>query len=436
MKNKTHELLRYALPAVVENILQTSLGFVDGLLIAKISLVAVSAVSLVNGIMAVYQAVFIALAVAVATVISNSIGAKKTTARSDAIHDAVLLALLLGLVLSLFSLLFAQPILWALGARGALWQQGCLFFRVVAGSSILMVLMTVLGQLIRTADRPKTPMVINLVVNLLNFVLDLLLIFGYFGLPKLGVLGVGIGTALARLVGVGLLFYQLQKTPHRITAAIMRRQTSVFRSDIVKRALPIMGERLMMRLGDVLIFALIIAYGTKVFAGNSIGETLTAYNYLPAFGFATGVSILIGRAFGAKDQAQVQVLTRQSLVITAVVSTVLGGLIFALSPMMLHFFTQDPTAIAAARIVVLISFVSEPIVSGVIIYTAALQATGDAKSPFYITMAGMWVIRIGLAWLLGTRLGLGLLGVWLATILDNLFRVIVLKLRYERRIRN
>jgi Na+-driven multidrug efflux pump len=61
---------------VFENILQTSVGFVDSILIAKISLVAVSAVSLVNGVMAVYQAVFIALAVAVATVVSNAAGAR------------------------------------------------------------------------------------------------------------------------------------------------------------------------------------------------------------------------------------------------------------------------------------------------------------------------------------------------------------------------
>ena len=210
----------------------------------------------------------------------------------------------------------------------------------------------------------------------------------------------------------------------------------LFKTEIVKRALPIMGERLMMRLGDIVIFVIVIAYGSKVFAGNAIGETITAYNYLPAFGFATGASILIARAYGAKDSLEIRTLTKKSFVMTAIISTFVGGMIFAFSSFILNFFTTDVVAVSAAHVVILISFVSEPIVAGVIIYTAALQAMGDAKTPFYATMFGMWIIRIGLAWILGTAFGMGIWGVWIATVLDNIFRLIVLKLVYECRIKN
>lgn len=436
MKKETQALMTYSLPAVFENILQTTVGFVDSILIAKISLVAVSAVSLVNGVMAVYQAVFIALAVAVATVVSNVIGAKKTGEIPETVRQSLVLSLLLGLVLSSLSLIFAQPILRLMGAKGEIFQQGIVFFRVIAGTSILMVLMTVLGQLIRTAGKPKTPLTINLVVNVLNFLLDLILIFGLLGFPKLGILGAGIGTALSRLIGVILLFIQLQKTSNRLQGSLFTDKLQILKTEIVKRALPIMAERLTMRLGDIVIFIIIIAYGTKVFAGNSIGETITAYNYLPAFGFATGASILIARAFGARNMVDIRRLTQKSFLITAIISTLLGGLIFILAPVIFNFFTQDTAAISASRVVILVSFMSEPIVAGVIIYTAALQAMGDAKTPFYATMTGMWLIRIGLAWVLGTGLGLEIWGVWIATVLDNIFRFFVLKLSYERRIKN
>ncbi|MCJ1969804.1 MATE family efflux transporter [Lactococcus carnosus] len=436
MKKNSKELINYALPAVFENILQTTVGFVDSVLIAKISLVAVSAVSLVNGVMAVYQAVFIALAVAVITVVSSITGAKKSDTLSETVRTAIVLSLVVGGVFSVMSLLFAHPILVALGAKGAVLSQGIIFLRVVAGTSILMVLMIVLGQLVRSAGQPKLPLMINIVVNILNFIFDVILIFGLFGFPKLGILGAGIGTALARLVGVVMLVLALQKTSHRIEGHLFSGKLHIFNSEIVKRALPIMGERLMMRLGDIVIFVIIIVYGTDVFAGNAIGETITAYNYLPAFGFATGASILIARAFGQKKKAEISSLTKKSFVITAILSTILGGIIFAISPVFISFFTDNATAISAARIVIFISFISEPIVSGVIIYTAALQAMGDAKTPFYATLIGMWTIRIGVAWVLGTGLGFGLWGVWIATVLDNIFRFFVLKLRYERRLKN
>lgn len=436
MKENTRRLIDYSLPAVFENILQTSVGFVDSVLIAKISLVAVSAVSLVNGVMAVYQAVFIALAVAVATVVSNAAGARASKAVSENVRQSIALSLMVGVILSLLSLVLAHPILRAMGASGDILQQGIIFFRVIAGTSVLIVLMTVLGQLIRTAGQTRTPLTINLIVNILNFCLDFILIFGLFGFPRLGILGAGIGTALSRLIGVGLLFHKLQQTSHRLQGPIFSRDQHIFKTEIVKRALPIMGERLMMRLGDIVIFVIIIAYGSKVFAGNAIGETITAYNYLPAFGFATGASILIARAYGAKDHLEIRKLTKSSFVMTAIISTLVGGIIFAFSTFILNFFTFDAVAVSAAQVVILISFVSEPIVAGVIIYTAALQAMGDAKTPFYATMFGMWVIRIGVAWLLGTAFGWGIWGVWIATVLDNIFRLIVLKLVYECRIKN
>ena len=436
MKENTRRLIDYSLPAVFENILQTSVGFVDSVLIAKISLVAVSAVSLVNGVMAVYQAVFIALAVAVATVVSNAAGARASKAVSENVRQSIALSLMVGVILSLLSLVLAHPILRAMGASGDILQQGIIFFRVIAGTSVLIVLMTVLGQLIRTARQTRTPLTINLIVNILNFCLDFILIFGLFGFPRLGILGAGIGTALSRLIGVGLLFHKLQQTSHRLQGPIFSRDQHIFKTEIVKRALPIMGERLMMRLGDIVIFVIIIAYGSKVFAGNAIGETITAYNYLPAFGFATGASILIARAYGAKDHLEIRKLTKTSFVMTAIISTLVGGIIFAFSTFILNFFTFDAVAVSAAQVVILISFVSEPIVAGVIIYTAALQAMGDAKTPFYATMFGMWVIRIGIAWLLGTAFGWGIWGVWIATVLDNIFRLIVLKLVYECRIKN
>lgn len=436
MKENTRRLIDYSLPAVFENILQTSVGFVDSVLIAKISLVAVSAVSLVNGVMAVYQAVFIALAVAVATVVSNAAGARASKAVSENVRQSIALSLMVGVILSILSLVLAHPILRAMGASGDILQQGIIFFRVIAGTSVLIVLMTVLGQLIRTAGQTRTPLTINLIVNILNFCLDFILIFGLFGFPRLGILGAGIGTALSRLIGVGLLFHKLQQTSHRLQGPIFSRDQHIFKTEIVKRALPIMGERLMMRLGDIVIFVIIIAYGSKVFAGNAIGETITAYNYLPAFGFATGASILIARAYGAKDHLEIRKLTKTSFVMTAIISTLVGGIIFAFSTFILNFFTFDAVAVSAAQVVILISFVSEPIVAGVIIYTAALQAMGDAKTPFYATMFGMWVIRIGVAWLLGTAFGWGIWGVWIATVLDNIFRLIVLKLVYECRIKN
>ncbi|MFD3020394.1 MATE family efflux transporter [Streptococcus agalactiae] len=154
---------------------------------------------------------------------------------------------------------------------------------------------------------------------------------------------------------------------------IIKRMTWKISAQILNLALPSAGERLMMRAGDVVIVAIVVQLGTNVVAGNAIGETLTQFNYMPGLGIATATIILI-----------------------------------------------------------LLSFVGVPATIGTLIYTAAWQGLGNAKLPFYTTTIGMWLIRVVLGYLLGIVFELGLLGVWMATIADNIFRWLFLKVRYHR----
>ncbi|MCC9883353.1 MATE family efflux transporter, partial [Streptococcus agalactiae] len=97
-----------------------------------------------------------------------------------------------------------------------------------------------------------------------------------------------------------------------------------------------------------------------------------------------------------------------------------------------QLFTNNPSAIKGSLIVILLSFVGVPATIGTLVYTAAWQGLGNAKLPFYTTTIGMWLIRVVLGYLLGIVFELGLLGVWMATIADNIFRWLFLKVRYHR----
>ncbi|MCF0232119.1 MAG: MATE family efflux transporter, partial [Enterococcus sp.] len=95
-------------------------------------------------------------------------------------------------------------------------------------------------------------------------------------------------------------------------------------------------------------------------------------------------------------------------------------------------FTTNPQAISASLTVMLFSFLGGPATAGTLIYTALWQALGKAKLPFYATTLGMWGLRIVLGYVLGVVLNQGLMGVWLATIVDNIFRWLFLKYLYHR----
>ena len=383
------KILNIALPAMVENFLQMLMGMVDSYLVASLGLVAISGVSVAGNVITIYQAIFIALGAAVSSLISKSLGEGDRDNLAYHTSEAIKLTLILSVFLGLFSLVFGRQILAWLGTEPVVANAGGLYLALIGGTILLLGLMTTLGSLIRATSNPRMPMYISFLSNLLNVLFSSLAIFIF----HMGIVGVALGTILARLVGVFILWKELSLP--------LAPWSWKLDWELLRLSLPAAGERLMMRAGDVVMIAIIVKFGTDAVAGNAIGEVLTQFNYMPSFGVATAtVMFLFG--FG-------QPLTQ--------LYTTAGG------------------AVQASLSVILFSLLGVPMTAGTVIYTAVWQGLGNAKLPFYATTVGMWLIRIVAGYFLGVRLGLGLPGVWTATLLDNGFRWLFLQILYQRKMR-
>ena len=104
---KENKILALAIPATIENILQTTVGFIDALMISKIGLVAVSAVGIANTVLNVYLALFIALGVGASALIAQKIGAKKSDEAQTVTNQSVLLTVAISVLLGMLSIFFA-----------------------------------------------------------------------------------------------------------------------------------------------------------------------------------------------------------------------------------------------------------------------------------------------------------------------------------------
>jgi len=107
--------------------------------------------------------------------------------------------------------------------------------------------------------------------------------------------------------------------------------------------------------------------------------------------------------------------------------------IAVMAPFILRRFTNDPEIIAGGALLLRMGVLLEPGRVFNIVVISSLRATGDARFPFKMGIASMWGLWVPLAWLLGLRLGLGLPGVWLAMMVDEWFRGIVMYRRWRRR---
>lgn len=417
MNKHTKELLRIALPAMAENILQMLMGMVDSYLVASLGLVALSGVSLANNILAVYQAIFIALAAAISARLAQILGHGKSEKMSYIASESLKITLFVSLVFGGLALLSGPNLLTSLGAEVAVAQTGGLYLMLVGGGILFLGLMMSLGAMLRTLGQPRFPMYISLLSNLLNVLFS---VFAVFVLHA-GVAGVAFGTVLSRLIGCFLLWAKLSIPFEKWTWSLDR--------ELIRLALPTTGERLMMRAGDVVVVALITGLGTAVVAGNAIGETLTQFNYMPAMGIATATIILTAKH--RQEQAEVEDIFKRSFFLSLLFMLLVAATTYLSGPHLISLYSKEPQVVQASQTVLLFSMLGVPVTAATLILTALWQGLGNARLPFYATSLGMWLVRIGLAYLLVRVFHLGLQAIWIATIADNAFRAGVLFFQYR-----
>ncbi|HFR3976149.1 TPA: MATE family efflux transporter [Streptococcus suis] len=417
MNKHTKELLRIALPAMAENILQMLMGMVDSYLVASLGLVALSGVSLANNILAVYQAIFIALAAAISARLAQILGHGKSEKMSYIASEGLKITLFVSLVLGGLALLSGSNLLTSLGAEVAVAQAGGLYLILVGGGILFLGLMMSLGAMLRTLGQPRFPMYISLLSNLLNVLFSAFAVF----VLHAGVAGVALGTVLSRLIGCLLLWAKL--------AIPFEKWTWSWDVELIRLALPTTGERLMMRAGDVVVVALITGLGTAVVAGNAIGETLTQFNYMPAMGIATATIILTAKH--RRNQSAVEDILKRSFFLSLLFMLLVATTTYLFGPLLISLYSTDPQVVQASQTVLLFSMLGVPVTAATLILTALWQGLGNAKLPFYATTIGMWLVRIGIAYLLVTFFKIGLSAIWIATILDNAFRAGVLFFQYR-----
>ncbi|HEL1324127.1 TPA: MATE family efflux transporter [Streptococcus equi subsp. zooepidemicus] len=422
MTHNRKKILSLALPSMAENILQMLIGIIDNYLAAQIGLTAVSGIAIANNILTIYQALFIALGAAVSSLIARSIGEQNHSREINYMANAILVTGALSVVLGLVSIVGYKSILAFLGAASLVARLGGQYLAIVGGMILSLGLLTSLGAIIRAKGQPSIPMKVSLLTNLLNAVFSALSLYVW----GFGVIGIAWSTVASRLIGVVILCHFLP------VKEIIKRFANPLDKEIFSLSLPAAGERLMMRAGDVLIVTIIVRFGTEALAGNAIGETLTQFNYMPGLAMSTATVILVANQLGSGKGATIAKTVKETFLLATLMMLVMGLITYLLGPNLLPLFTADAKAQQAGMVVLVFSLLGVPATAGTLVYTAAWQGIGQAKLPFYATTIGMWLVRISLGYFIGVTLNYGLIGVWLATILDNATRWLILAVAFKK----
>jgi len=429
-KQKITAIVSLAVPAMIENILQTVVGFVDTLFVSKLGLNEVTAVGVANAVLAVYIAIFMALGVGTSSLIARSIGAGNIDKAKSIARQSTIISAIFGLLFGVITLFFSEPLLRLMGAKSNVLADGITYFQIVAIPSIFISLMFIFGSILRASGDTKTPMKVSWWINFIHIGLDYVLIFGIFGFKGYGVAGAALATVFVRLIGTVILYLYIKKS--KVSFSLFGSYSKEDSFSILKLSTPAAIERLIMRLGQVLYFGLIVKIGADTYAAHSIAGNIETFSYMPGYGLAIAATTLVGQSVGAKRLKEAYQYGMMTTWIAVGFMSFVGVLLYFLSPWIATWFTTDKNAVNMVVTALRIDAFAQPALAIGLVLAGALQGAGDTKSPMYSTAIGMWVIRVVGVYVLGIHLGMGIAGVWLSIAIDLYVRALFLLYRFRK----
>lgn len=429
-KEKVVAILFLAIPAMIENILQTVVGFVDTLFVAKLGLVEVTAVGVANAVLNVYMAIFMAIGIGASSLITRSIGADNIDKAKAIAKQSTLLSLIIGIIFGLITLFFSKSLLLLMGAEPQVIKEGSVYLRIVGIPSVFISIMLIFGSILRASGDTKTPMNVAWWMNILHIGLDYVLIFGLGGWLGWGVAGAAWATVIVRILGTFALYYYIQKSNISFSLFDSNDSKSLL-SPIIKLSIPAAIERLIMRLGQILYIGLIVYIGTETFAAHIIAGNIEMFSYMPGYGLAIAATTLVGQYIGAGKSTDAYHYGLLTTGIAVIFMSLIGVIMFFCASWMAAWFTTDIEAIQMVTTALKIDAFAQPALAIGFVLAGALQAAGDTKSPMYSTAIGMWLIRIIGIYVLGIYFDLGIAGIWIAIVLDIVVRAVFLTWRYR-----
>lgn len=426
-----------AWPAIIQEAMNTVVTYVDTAMVGVLGANASAAVGLTGSVGWLLGSISIAFGVGILAVCAQGDGAGDVKKVQTTGQQALFIGLAVGLVISIVAVIIA-PVLpaWLNGAKEIRSEAGR-YFLIVSAPFVFRTMIIVLSSALRAVKDMKTPMMINVYMNLMNIILNFFLIYPTRKIAGITVIGANMGVAGAALatalsfVAGGIMIFR-----HYYFNEIFDFQNTGFHFDkpvcleCLTIAFPVVMERSVICLGHVTFASIIAKLGVTSLAAHTIALQAEQAFYAPGYGFQSAVSTLVGNAIGERDAKKVKQTTYLISAITFLIMLLAGILLFIFARDLMMFFTPDQSVVALGTTVLRIVSVSEPIYGILVILEGTFNGMGDTKAPFVFSLITMWGIRILGSLLMIHIFALGLESVWCMMVLDNIARCLMLMVRF------
>ena len=427
--------LDMAWPSIIESFFVAFAGLIDSLMVSSLGSYAVAAVGLTTQPKFMGLALFFATNVAVSALVARRRGERKQEEANRILSTVLVFIIVAAILISVLSVALAGPIISLCGSNAETHDSAVAYFRIVMGGMIFNCIQMGINSAQRGAGNTRITMRTNVTSNTVNIVFNYLLINGHLGFPALGIQGAALATELGTVVACIMSILSIRKPDGFISLPyiISHRIGPAFTcfTHLIRVGYSVFFEQILMRIGFMLTAVMAADQGTAAMAAHQVGMNIMGLSFSFGDGLQAAAVALIGRSLGAGDEKLAKEYGKLCRMFGIIISVCLVLIyFFGARPFMSLYFEEENIISIGVGIMRVIIFVVVFQISQVV-YMGCLRGAGDTLYTAVASTVSVTVIRTLVSYLGGYVFGLGIIGIWLGVLGDQISRFLFASVRFK-----
>ena len=424
----------FLMPLIATNILQNLSGTINTIFVGQMMGVnAIAAVAVFFPILFFLMAFVIGLSAGATVLVGQAWGAQNIEKVRCVVGSTLFMTLIGGSIIALLGVVFAKHILLALGTDPDVMHLSLPYVQWMLAGSPLLFLYIIYTSILRGVGDSTTPLIVSGMTILIGLLITPVLIAGYFGFPKMGIIAPAIATIVGYFAVLVFLFVYLNKKdhplkPNRLLLSHIRHHPEL--SKIVLRlGIPTGIQMVTTSVAGLVIVGLVNHYGSNATAAYGAVNQVLNYIQFPALSISIAASIFAAQAIGAGKSDLLAKVTRTALAMNILVTGSLVTLAYLFSKYLMVLFITDPNVVALGQQLLFIVLWSILFFGASSIFASIMRASGTVTVPMIINIFAIIAIEVPCAYLFSQWWGLQ--GIWYAYALAFVCLCILQGLYYQ-----
>src|SRR6056297_736552 len=429
------EALILAWPVVLNHIFTTAMRTTDMILMGFFGPAAVTAVGLGDVWERIILRIGLGLGTGSISLISQETGTqtKQASKNADEILSQVIFAsIIIGIPFIVIGWLIPDTLIRILGAAPKVIELGAQYLLIIFSAAPFRIISIIAARAMQGTGDTKTPMVVEIVGNIINITLSIVLALGIGPFPNYGVLGVGIGTFTAKFISalIYILIFLSNKSKFNLQIPSKDWDLTIIRQ-LFKVSMPKILQGIYQSLITFPFNSLVLVFGTEAAAAYHISRRIHQQLIAPLHrSYYTVTTIMGGQKLGAGQPEESKKTTRGMLWLTVFTIGGFALILYFTAPWLIKIFTNDQITISYGIRFLKALSIGAPILTIYGVFAGMLNGAGNTKTALFGNLFSQTTFKLGLSYLLSIIFNLGLIGILIGLVIDFTVRALWVGKKY------